>query len=269
MNARREFVNKISFFKARLIVTILKNCIAYRMSKNNLTVHQSDERTFFLERLLSRTQFKNPTHIFAPNIAVTVDVLADIEDGATVVLGKCTDEAIALAESRDITLYNIMKNEKFQAVNSRLTAEGALMVMIERSVKSISESRVLVLGFGRMGAAVAKLLSKLDIRTDIATTSSLRPAYAFADRVIPMKKFDFKPYDIIINTVPLAVVNDAELTTMQKGAVYIDLASKPAINLEYAKYLGIDADIYPALPAKTCPYSAAKAMQEYISEVIK
>ena len=239
------------------------------MRNNNLTVHQSDERMFFLERLLLKTSFDVPTHVFAPNINVDVSVLGDIEDGARVVLGKCTDEARALAESRDITLYNIMKDERFQAVNSRLTAEGALMLMIEHSVKSISDCNVLVLGFGRMGAAIAKLLNKLDISLDVATTSSLRPAYAFANHVLPMRDFDFSPYDIIINTVPLAVVNDSDLTTVQKGAVYIDLASKPAVNLEYARYLGADADIYPALPAKTCPYSAAKAMQEYISEVIK
>lgn len=239
------------------------------MSKNNLTVHQSDERMFFLERLLRKTHFDVPTHVFAPNICVDVNTLGDIEDGSQIILGKCTDEAKALADSRDIKLFYIMKSEKFQAVNSRLTAEGALMVMIEHSVKSICDCNVLVLGFGRMGAAVAKMLGKLDIATDIATTSSLRPAYAFANRVVPMHGFDFSPYDIVINTVPLAVVNDAELMSMKKDTVYIDLASKPAINLEYARYLGVDADIYPALPAKTCPYSAAKAMQEYISEVIK
>ena len=224
---------------------------------------------FFLERLMLKTQFSVPTHVFAPNISVDAQTLADIEDGAQIVLGKCTDEARAICESRDIKLYNIMQDEKFQAVNSRLTAEGALMVMIEHSVKSIIDCNVLVLGFGRMGAAVAKLLGKLDISLDVATTSSLRPAYAFANNVLPMRDFDFAPYDIVINTVPLAVVNDADLTSMKKDAVYIDLASKPAVNLEYARYLGVDADIYPALPAKTCPYSAAKAMQEYISEVLK
>ncbi len=224
---------------------------------------------FFLERLLLKTQFSVPTHVFAPNISVDAQTLADIEDGAQIVLGKCIDEARAICESRDIKLYNIMQDEKFQAVNSRLTAEGALMVMIEHSVKSIIDCNVLVLGFGRMGAAVAKLLGKLDISLDVATTSSLRPAYAFANNVLPMRDFDFAPYDIVINTVPLAVVNDADLTSMKKDAVYIDLASKPAVNLEYARYLGVDADIYPALPAKTCPYSAAKAMQEYISEVLK
>ncbi|MCM1306236.1 MAG: hypothetical protein NC037_01615 [Bacteroides sp.] len=239
------------------------------MDNNNLTVHQSDERMFFLERLLLKTRFDVPTHVFAPNINVDEETLKGIEDGARIILGKCTDEARSIAESRNIKLYNIMKDEKFQAVNSRLTAEGALMVMIEHSVKSISDCNVLVLGFGRMGAAVAKLLSLLNVSLDIATTSSLRPAYAFANNVVPMRDFDFSKYDIIVNTVPLAVVNDAELMSMQKNSVYIDLASKPAINLEYAKYLGVDANIYPALPAKTCPYSAAKAMQEYISEVIK
>lgn len=237
--------------------------------RNNLTVHQSDERMFFLERMLNKSVFSTPTHVFAPNINVDVSVLAEIEDGANVVLGKHTDEALELAKCRGITLYNIMKDEKFQAVNSRLTAEGALMLMIEHSAKSICDCNVLVLGFGRMGAAIAKLLSKLDISFDVATTSSARPAYAFANNVLPMRDFDFSSYDVTVNTVPLAVVPDSDLVTMRKGSVYIDLASSPAINLEYAKYLGVDADIYPALPAKTCPYSAGKAMQEYISEVIK
>lgn len=266
MSATRKFVN---VFAPPAVTFAGRFRIAYRMNKNNLTVHQSDERMFFLERMLLKTRFDAPTHVFAPNICVDASTLSEIEDGARVVLGKCTDEARMLAESRGIALYSIMQNERFQAVNSRLTAEGALMVMIERSIKSISDCNVLVLGFGRMGAAVARLLDRLSVPLDIATTSSLRPAYAFAGSVLPMHGFDFAPYDIVINTVPSAVVSDAELMSIKKDTVYIDLASKPAINLEYAKYLGVDANIYPALPAKTCPYSAAKAMQEYISEVIK
>ena len=116
---------------------------------------------------------------------------------------------------------------------------------------------------------IVKILAKLDIKFDIATTSSARPAHAFAKRILPMKNFDFAPYDIVINTVPSPIVSDKQLMSMQSSCVYIDLASQCAINLEYAKYLGIDADIYPALPAKTCPYSAAKAMYDFISEVKK
>lgn len=114
---------------------------------------------------------------------------------------------------------------------------------------------------------MAKILGKLDVAFDVVSTSSVRPAHAFAKHVLPMRDFDFEKYDVVINTIPSPVVSDKELMSMKDDCVYIDLASKSAINLDYAKYLGIDADIYPALPAKTCPVSAAKAMFDYIMEV--
>lgn len=239
------------------------------MEKNLLTIHQTDERMFYLSKMLNPKVFSSPTHVFAPNVVIEAHTLEKVDDHAKIFCGRFTDEAHALANSRDISIFSFLQDEKFQAVNSALTAEGALMVMIEHSVKSIGDCNVLILGFGRTGAAMARILNKLDISLDIATTSSLRPAHAFANRILPMRDFDFSSYDVIINTVPAPIVKDAQLMSVRTPCVYIDLASKPAINLEYAKYLGIDADIYPALPAKTCPYSAAKAMHDYIMEVTK
>lgn len=239
------------------------------MEKKSVFVHQTDERMYYLASMLKGVAFERPTHVFAPNVLIEAKTLSQTEDGADVFCGRCLNEAIALANSRDITLYKYNDSEVFQAVNSRLTAEGALQIMIEHSQKSIADCYMLIMGFGRTGAAVAKLLAKLDIAFDIATTSSTRPAHAFAKRILPMREFDFTPYDIVINTVPSPIVSDKELMSMNSKAVYIDLASQSAINLEYAKYLGIDAALYPALPAKTCPYSAAKAMFDFISEVKK
>lgn len=239
------------------------------MDKYCANIHQTDERTFYLSTMLKGKKFATPTHIFAPNVLIEAKTLADIEDGATVFYGRCLDEAKSLANSRDIRLLDFNSSERFQAVNSRLTAEGCLKTIIEHSQKSIAECHMLVLGFGRTGAAVSKILSKLDISFDVATTASKRPANAFAKRIIQMKEFDFTPYDVIINTVPSPIISDKELMSMKKDAVYIELASLCAINLDYAKYLGIDADIYPALPAKTCPYSAARAMFDFIEEAVK
>ena len=210
-----------------------------------------------------------PAHVFAPNVLVEARTLSKVEDGAQVFCGRVSDEANALANSRDITLCTYNESERFQAINSRLTAEGALEIVIEHSKKSIADCYVLIMGFGRTGAAMAKILGKLDVAFDVVSTSSVRPAHAFAKHVLPMHDFDFEKYDIVINTIPSPVVSDKELMSMKDDCVYIDLASKSAINLDYAKYLGIDADIYPALPAKTCPVSAAKAMFDYIMEVKK
>lgn len=239
------------------------------MDKYCATIHQTDERTYYLSAMLKGRKFATPTHIFAPNVLVEARTLTQVEDGAAVFCGRVLDEAIHLANSRDITIYSYNSSERFQAVNSRLTAEGCLKTIIEHSQKSIQDCCVLIMGFGRTGAAVSKILSKLDVKYDIATTSSARPAHAFASKIVPMREFDFSPYDVVVNTVPSPIVSDKELMSMHNDAVYIDLASTCAINLDYARYLGIDADIYPALPAKTCPYSAALAMYDFISEVTK
>lgn len=239
------------------------------MDKYTATVHQTDERTFYLSTMLKGRKFAKPTHIFAPNVLVEARTLSDVEDGAVLFCGRCLDEAKSLANSRDITIFDFNSSDVFQAINSRLTAEGCLKTIIERSRKSVAECYMLVMGFGRTGSATCKILSKLDITFDIATTSSRRPANAFAKRIIPTCEFDFSPYDVIINTVPSPIVSDKELMSMKSSAVYIELASTCAINLDYAKYLGIDADVYPALPAKTCPYSAACAMYDFIEETIK
>lgn len=238
------------------------------MDKNNLIVHETDERTFYLKELLKGKNTDVPTHVFAPNVLIDVRTLTDVPDGSRIVCGRISQEASALSNSRDITVFDYGKDERFQAVNARLTAEGTLKAIIEHSQKSIADCHVLIIGFGRTGSAIARLLNKLDVTCDIATSSSVRPAHAFAKRVIAMKSFDFSGYDVVVNTAPAPIISDKEVMTMNKNAVYIELASVPAINLEYAQYLGIDADIYPALPAKTCPYSAGKAMFDYISEVI-
>lgn len=222
---------------------------------------------YYLEKLLSRRILERPLSVYAPNVAVDSAELALAPNGSDIVGGKFAPDVLSSAGARDIRLFNMMENERFQAINSRLTAEGMLDVLISHSIISISDCKVLILGFGRMGAAAANLLGRLNVACDIATSSN-RPAGAFAINVLPMRDFDFSPYDAVINTVPMPIVPDSDLTTFKTGAVYIDLASRAAINLEYARYLGVDADIYPALPAKTCPLSAAQAIEAYISEVI-
>ena len=239
------------------------------MDKNFAIVHETDERMFYLKSMLKGVVFKVPTHVYAPNVLIVANTLSAVEDGAQVFCGRVANDAEMLANSRDITLFSYNRSERFQAVNSRLTAEGTLQIIIEHSKRSIADCYVFILGFGRTGAAVANLLGKLDVALDVASTSSVRPAHAFAKRVLAMKNFDFSPYDVVINTVPSPIISDKELLSMKEDCVYIDLASKSAINLDYARYLSIDADIYPALPAKTCPYSAAKAMYDFISEVKK
>ncbi len=244
-----------------------KNFIRYTMEKFLVIVHETDERMYHLKSMLKGVRYSRPAHVYAPNIVVDAKALGAVEDGAYVFCGRIGVETEALANSRDITLDVYSRDEKFQAINSRLTAEGALKIVLEKTTKGIFDMQVLVIGFGRTGAAVSRILKDVGAKIDIASNSSTRQAYALAERVIPAQNFDLSPYDVVINTVPQPIIPDKDAMTIREGTLYIDLASTPAINLEYARYLGADASMYPALPAKTSPYSAGKAIFDYISEV--
>ena len=132
---------------------------------------------------------------------------------------------------------------------------------------SLDDMRVLVLGFGRTGAAVVRLMDKLDVSVDIATTASPRPAGAFAGEIVLPGDADLALYDVVVNTVPQRVIDDERALSLRHDAVYIDLASVHGVNLAMLQGMGLDAEIYPALPAKCSPESAAAAMRDYILEV--
>ncbi len=232
-------------------------------------IYQTDERMFFLRNELDFSPLKT-THVYAPNIVLGAKNIEEVSSGQVVIGGRADNEALALMESMDVKYHNMLADEHFQARNARLTAEGTVGVILSHALKAIDEMSALVIGFGRTGAAVTKMLTDLSVkRLTVATTASVRPALAFCHDVVPVGDFDFANYDLVVNTVPQRIIEDKEVLTFSPHAVYIDLASKPALSLCFAKYLGVDAEIYPALPAKTAPISAAKAMADYIKEVAK
>lgn len=223
---------------------------------------------FFVRQELGFSPQKT-THIYAPNILLTANTIDHLNGGEVVIGGRADNEALALFNSLDVRHFNMLDDEVFQAKNARLTAEGTLDIILSHSFMSLDSLKVLVIGFGRTGAAVVKLLGDVGVGSlTVATTASLRPAMAFCDNVVQAKDFDFAPYNIVINTAPQQIIDDKEVLTFSSDAIYIDLASKPALSLNFAKYLGIDADIYPALPAKTAPISAGKAIAEYARRVL-
>ncbi len=237
----------------------------------DFVIYETDERMFMLKNELDGVNPPARTHVFAPNILLNEKYTSDILDGEYVVFGKAEPVVLDTLSGKGVKMFNVARDEKFQAVNSRLTAFGALNTMLSHATSAPDDLDVLIIGFGRTGCALARLLDDVNVKSlTVSTNSSTRQALAFADNVIPSSVFDFSKYDVIFNTAPEKIVQDKEILSFKPTAVYIDLASIPALSLCFAKYIGIDADIYPALPAKVCPKSAAKAIADYIKrEVIK
>lgn len=232
-------------------------------------VYETDERMYFLRRQLKGLRPLRDTHIFAPNIVVSEERLERVKNGDAIVCGSLDEAARAAADNMCADVYLLSADEKFQARNAALTAEAALSIIIDHSMLSLSEMNVLVMGFGRTGASVCRLLDRLNVGFDVATAASVRPAGAFARNVTSVEAADLSLYDVIINTVPESVISDERAMSVKPSVVYVDLASRPALNISVLRNLGIDAEKYPALPAKCSPESAARAIKDFLAEVVK
>ena len=71
--------------------------------------------------------------------------------------------------------------------------------------------------------------------------------------------------DYIFTTPPANVLDENLLSSINKAALLMDLASPPyGFDMELAKNMGIDACREPGLPDRYCPVSAARVLYHAI-----
>lgn len=165
------------------------------------------------------------------------------------------------------------QREDFLIPNALLTAEGAVSIALKEYGKSIFSSRCLVVGFGRIGKILAKLLKNMGAKVTVSARSvkdiSLAKISGFETTNVSKinEKTDF---DLIFNTVPALVLNEGVLRHLSSARMIIDLASAPGGTDKFAAdELGIK--LIPALgiPGKYFPEAAGEIIADVIYKMIE
>lgn len=165
------------------------------------------------------------------------------------------------------------QREDFLIPNALLTAEGAVSIALKEYGKSIFSSRCLVVGFGRIGKILAKLLKNMGAKVTVSARSvkdvSLAKISGFETTNVSKisEKADF---DLIFNTVPALVLNEGVLGYLSSARMIIDLASSPGgTDKLAAEELGIK--LIPALgiPGKCFPEAAGEIIADVIYKMIE
>jgi dipicolinate synthase subunit A len=75
--------------------------------------------------------------------------------------------------------------------------------------------------------------------------------------------------DLIFNTVPALVIDEAVLSEVPHDVVILDLASKPGgVDFAYAEKRGIKAILAPSLPGIVAPKTAGKILAKAIIQLM-
>ncbi len=166
--------------------------------------------------------------------------------------------------------------ENFVMENAFLTAEGAIKVFLGNSLKSINKSRCLVLGYGRIGKCLCKILKNFGA----SVTATARNAkdkrlieqngYDFYDTNKLINNQNLPCYDVVFNTVPAVILDKNILKKLSSDVMIIDLASLPGgIDKHAAKALNIRLFHELGIPGKYFPKSAGEIIKKTIYKIIK
>lgn len=184
-------------------------------------------------------------------------VLCSLPDSVTVIGGN-----IGGALPPSFTTIDLLADEFFLAENAAITAECAVSLAMQGKNRTIRHSSVLIIGWGRIGKHIARLLQAMQANNFVFSRSDSHRAEIEA---LGMRacSIDSLPTscDFILNTAPAVLLPDLFLSS-QGNAVKIDLASSPGI---------ICPDVICArgLPGRMAPESAGELIAKTVLRKIK
>ena len=160
----------------------------------------------------------------------------------------------------NLRLRDYYASETVQVLNAAITAEGAVGETIRASDRTLWDSDALILGYGRIGRALAARLRGLGCRVTVYARREEARALARTEGCRTLEEpGEAAGYDFLFNTVPEPILDAAP-----EGTVCLELASKPGGFRDRRGVLPC-----PGLPGKTAPVTAARVLKASIDRILK
>lgn len=160
---------------------------------------------------------------------------------------------------------DLLKNEAYLAANAAITAECAIRVAAPLLKTTFSDTPTLVIGWGRIGKCLAKLLRAMDCPVTVAVRQEKDRAALRSLGYDALQIQDLPPslsrYRLIFNTAPEPVLTAGDLAPCS-DCIKIDLASRRGLLSEEVIHAR-------GLPGKYTPESSGKLIAESLLHCIK
>ncbi len=202
------------------------------------------------------------------------NVLDALKRGQIVCAGRVSKELAEYAESKGIILRDYFAREELAIKNAVPTAEGAIQLAMEELPTTIFGTRVLVIGYGRLGRLLAHRLKGLGARVTVSARKYEDLAWIescgyWSEHTEQLDGW-LGGYQLIINTVPSKVLDRARLNDMDEGTLVIDLASRPGgVDFDAAAELGVKVIWALSLPGKVAPVTSGKIIRDTIYHMLQ
>ena len=165
------------------------------------------------------------------------------------------------------------QREDFALYNAVPTAEGILALLIGNLPVTVWDSKILILGYGRIGKSLASMLNSLGAKV----TASARKATDFAMmdiagvRSITTGNYGgLDRFDAVVNTIPCVTADEGFYVQLGEGCVVIDASSAPGyMDRAAAQSQGVTLIDAFGLPGKTAPATSGKIIAKTVTDIFR
>lgn len=190
------------------------------------------------------------------------------------IAGKISDKLSEDMLSKGIKSIDLFKREEYVVLNTIATAEGTIQIAMENTQKTVHGSNVLIMGFGRVGKVLAKMLDGIGAKVSCEARKHSDIAWikAYGYNPIMLSEIDTElgNFDIIINTIPFQILEGERLDYIKKECVIIDLSANPGgVDRKAAKEKNLNVIWALSLAGKVAPITSAEFIKETLFNILK
>ncbi len=202
------------------------------------------------------------------------DVFKCMNKNQLFIAGRISDKIVHLGQVCNVYNVDMLEREEMAVLNAIPTAEGAIQIAMEEMPITLHNSNILILGYGRIGKTLAKMLQGIGANVFVEARKYADLAWIKSCGYKPVSLSEIsqtvKDMNVIINTIPSIVLNNDILKLLNTECLIIDLASKPGgVDFDRAKELGLRAIWALSLPGKVAPVTAAEFIKDTVFNIIE
>ncbi len=254
----------------------------YTYALENMHKAENVERCKSIDELISKSEIligpiplsSNNININTPfsDTNITLEEFIPKLEGKTFIAGSIKQEVYNLAKGKNIKIIDLLNREELVVLNAISTAEGAIQIAMEETVRTIHGSNILIMGFGRIGKILANALHAMgaNVYCEARKNEDLAWIKAYGYKPINLNELHkhLNKFHIIMNTIPSLVLDEQKLCLLNKDCLIIDLASSPGgVDRCVANKMGIKTIWALSLPGKVAPLTSAEFIKDTIYNV--
>lgn len=189
-----------------------------------------------------------------------------LKPGQTIFAGGIPKD---LHNIKNVKFVDILHDETVVWNNAVLTAEGLVSSIINNTDSTIRNARILILGFGKCGINVARILSSLSAKISIYDHTALHliqaRAYGYEGIEYDDLIHHIHKFDVIINTVPKEIFHETHYLKLKSSCVLFEIASAPyGFKDDLTNKYNLSLITCPGIPGATAPKAAGELIAKSI-----